>query len=187
MMVASAGPAVPAMAPAHKKTVLRSFANVLTWGYLPPIGFLRENQVQLMTVDGHLTSIPINTLKRISYVKDFNLNDRSDPERIGRMAFPTRPRGDGLWLRLTFRDNELLEGLSTFDIAFIDSLLNEQGLFLTPPDPRSNTQRLFLPRSALTKVEVLGFVTAPSRRPSLPSAASQRHPLPGAQPNLFDP
>ncbi|MGC9197604.1 MAG: DUF6982 domain-containing protein [Acidobacteriaceae bacterium] len=175
------------MALAHKKVVLRSLANTLTWGYLPPVGFLLQNQIQLMTLDGHLSSLPANTIKRIAYVKDFNLDDPSDPERIGRMAFPSRPRGDGLWLCLTFLDNQILEGLSTFDLAFIDSILNEQGLFLTPPDPRSNTQRLFIPRSALARVEVLGFVTAPSRRPSPPSNSSRRHPLPAAQSNLFDP
>lgn len=186
MIVAAAGRAALTMAPAQKKAVLRSFANVLTWGYLPQAGFLQENQIQLMTVDGRLTAIAISTLKHISYVKDFNLDDPVDPERIGRKIFPARPRGDGLWVRLTLRDNEVLEGLAALDLAFIDSLVADQGLFLTPPDLRCNTQRLFIPRHALTSIEVRGFVTAPSRRPPLAQSSAKQATLLNAQPGLFD-
>lgn len=179
------------MAPAQKKVILRSFTNQLAWGYLPPSDFLRANEIPLMATDGRLTPIPLKTLKRIAYVRDFNLADKLDPERIGRLTFPARPRGDGLWLRLTFTDDEILEGLSTLDLAFADALLHDQGLFLTPPDPRSNTLRLFVPRLALQRVETLGYVTAPSLRLAAQRAAqtgtkSKPHVTPDTQPNLFD-
>ncbi len=165
------------MAPAQKKVILRSFSNELAWGYLPQSAFLRDGQITLMATDGRLTPFPIKTLKRIAYVRDFNLDDRVDPERIGRMTFPARPRGDGIWLKLTFRDDELLEGLTTLDLAFADTLLDDHGLFLTPPDSRSNTLRLFVPRMALQSIEVLGFVTAPSRRlAAQPAAPSEPGP-----------
>jgi hypothetical protein len=104
-------------------------------------------------------------------VRDFNLDDPLDPERIGRKSFPSRPRADGLWLKLTFRNDDVLEGLANFDIGFTDSLLEDRGLFLTPPDLRANTQRLFVPRAALRSLEVLGFVTAPSKRLTAKPAA----------------
>ena len=170
------------MAPAQKKVILRTFAGILAWGYLPQGGFVRNSTIDIMGVDGRITSFPINTIKRIAYVRDFNLDDTSDPERIGRMAFPARPRGDGVWLKLTFRDDEVLEGLATLDLGFADSLLDDQGLFLTPPDPRANTQRLFVPRPALKSLEVLGFVTAPSKR--LASKPKSRVTT-DTQPNLF--
>ena len=183
------------MAPAQKKVVLRSFSNELAWGYLPQSGFLRDGQITLMATDGRLTPFPLKTLKRIAYVRDFNLDDKLDPERIGRMTFQARPRGDGIWLRLTFSDDELLEGLTTLDLAFADSLLDDHGLFLTPPDPRANTLRLFVPRPALTSIEVLGYVTAPSLRLAAQRAAqsgTKSKPKSGAgvitdtQPSLFD-
>ena len=174
------------MAPAQKKVILRSFSNELAWGYLPQSGFLRDNAITLMATDGRLSPIPLKTLKRIAYVRDFNLIDHTDPERIGRLTFSARPRGDGLWLRLTFRDNEILEGLSTLDLAFADSLADDHGLFLTPPDPRSNTFRLFVPRLALTSIETLGYVTAPSRRLAPPAAKSKPHVTIDTQPTLFD-
>jgi hypothetical protein len=165
------------MAPAQKKVILRSFSNELAWGYLPQAGFLRDDHIALMAVDGRLTPFPLKQLKRIAYVRDFNLADKLDPERIGRLTFPARPRGDGVWLRLTLRDGELLEGLSTLDLAFADSLLDDHGLFLTPPDPRSNTLRLFVPRLALQSIETLGYVTAPSLR-----LAAQRNAQTGTKP-----
>jgi hypothetical protein len=175
------------MAPAQKKVILRSFTNELAWGYLPQSGFLRDGQIILMATDGRATPIPIKTLKRIAYVRDFNLDNKVNPERIGRMTFPARPRGDGIWLRLTFRDDELLEGLTTLDLAFADSLLDDHGLFLTPPDPRSNTLRVFVPRLALQSIEVLGFVTAPSRRLApQPAPKSKSRVTPDTQPSLFD-
>lgn len=182
MMIASAEGYRLTMAPAQKKVILRTFAGVLAWGYLPQGGFLRDREVDLMGVDGRITSFPIKTIKRIAYVRDFNLDDTADPERIGRMTFPARPRGDGVWLKLTFRDDEVLEGLATLDLGFTDSLLDDHGLFLTPPNPRANTVRLFVPRPALKSLEVLGFITAPSRRHAgrLKSSVT-----PDTQPNLF--
>lgn len=176
------GRSVLTMAPAQKKVVLRTFAGTLAWGYLPQGGFVSDGAIDLIGVDGRITSFLINTIKRIAYVRDFNLNDPSDPERIGRMVFAARPRGDGVWLKLSFLDDEVLEGLTTIDLAFTDSLLDDQGLFLTPPDPRANTQRLFVPRPALKSLEVLGFVTAPSKR----LAAKPRFRVtPDTQSNLF--
>jgi hypothetical protein len=175
----------PTMAPSQKKVVLRSLSNELAWGYLPPGGFLHDDHLTLMEPDGRLTPFPLKTLKRIAYVRDFNLDDKLDPERIGRRTFPARPRGDGIWLRLTFRDDEILEGLTTLDLAFADTLLDDRGLFLTPPDPRSNTLRLFVPRPALQSIEVLGFVTAPSRRLAL-QPKSKASVTSDTQPSLFD-
>lgn len=152
------------MAAAQKKVVLRTFAGELRWGYLPQGGFLGRDGVEFMGTDGRVTSYPIYEIKTIAYVRDFNLDDAVNPERMGRKAFPARPRGDGLWLKLTFRDGDELEGLTNFDIGFADALLDDQGVFLTPPDARANTQRLFVPRLALRSMEVLGVVSAPSKR-----------------------
>lgn len=152
------------MAASQKKVVVRRFGDSLDWGYLPSSGFVSGDALTLLDPAGRAKSIAIKEIKAIAYVRDFNLDDATDPERIGRRTFLGRPRGDGLWLRLTFRDNDALEGLASFDLGFIDTLLEDRGLFVSPPDGRSNTQRLFVPRSALSAVELLGMVTAPSKR-----------------------
>ncbi len=170
------------MTVAQKKIVIRTFSGDLKWGYLPQGEFLRPDGIAYMAVYGRITTLPINEIKTISYVRDFNLDDRVNPERIGRKAFPARPRSDGLWLKLTFRDADELEGLANFDIGFADSLLTDQGLFLTPPDARANTQRLFVPRAALRSMEVLGVVMAPSKRTAQRSVTSV---TPDIQTKLF--
>ena len=169
------------MPSSQKKVIIRTLSSVLAWGYLPQTLFVDRNTVPLMATDGRLNPISLNDIKTISYVRDFNLDDPANPERLLRRTFPARPRGDGLWLRLTFLDDDILEGLGTLDIASLDSLLADRGLLLTPPDPRGNTQRLFVPRSALRSLEVLGFVTAPSKRLAKPTSTAN------PQPHLFPP
>jgi hypothetical protein len=41
----------------------------------------------------------------------------------------------------------------------VNGLAEDGGVTVTPPDGRSNTQKLFVPRAALAGVEVLGWVT----------------------------
>ena len=161
------------MAAGQKKVVIRSFTASLHWGYLPQSDFLRGDGVSLMGVDGRVNPIALNEIKTIAYVRDFNLDDVVDPERIGRRTFLARPRGDGLWLRLTFRDDDTLEGLANVDVGFADSLVKDHGFLLTPPDTRGNTQRVFVPRSALRSIEALGYVTAPSKRATKRTAVDE--------------
>jgi len=152
------------MGTAQKKVVVRMLGGALAWGYLPQSRFVAEGQVELMGVDGRVKLLPFNDIETIAYVKDFNVDDPIDPERMGRRAYAVRPKGDGLWVRLGFREVPALEGLVTFDMGLLEALVEDRGLFLTPPDARSNTVRVFVPREALRSVEVLGWVTAPSRR-----------------------
>jgi hypothetical protein len=39
-------------------------------------------------------------------------------------------------------------------------------VFLTPPDLRSNTQRLFIPRSSIEELEVVAVIGAAKRKPA---------------------
>jgi hypothetical protein len=171
------------MASGQKKVVIRRFAGALAWGYLPQNALADEDQVRLMAVDGRVTPLSFNEIKTIAYVHDFNLDDPLDPERIGRRSFPARPRGEGLWLKLTFQDADWIEGLAEVSLNLLDTLIADRGLFLTPPDGRSNTQRLFVPRAALRSLEVLGYITSPSKRAA--GKASARPASDDGQTDLF--
>jgi hypothetical protein len=166
------------MASGQKKVVIRRFAGPLAWGYLPQTALVRDELIPLMAADGRITPISLNEIKTIAYVQDFNLDDAVDPERIRRRSFIGRPRGDGLWLKLTFQDDDTLEGLAPVGMSLLDTLIADRGLFLTPPDGRGNTQRLFIPRTAIRSLEVLGYVTAPSKRAAKAAIAEP-------QPSLF--
>jgi hypothetical protein len=171
------------MASGQKKVVIRRFAGALAWGYLPQNGFVLQDSVQVMGVDGRVSPIPFSEIKTIAYVHDFNLDDLVDPERVGRRSFPARPRGEGLWLKVTFQDADSIEGLAEVSLSLVDTLIRDRGLFLTPPDGRSNTQRLFVPRVALRSMEVLGYITSPTKRAA--SKASARRVADDGQSDLF--
>jgi len=179
------------MAGSQKKVVVRCAGGKLAWGYLPQEQLLRDGQVALMGADGRVNSIAFSEIEMISYVRDFNLDDQVDPERLGRRSFVGRPRGDGLWVRLGFHDGTLLEGLMPFDLGFLTTLLDDQGIFLTPPDGRSNVLRVFVPRGSLRSLEVLGWVSAPSKRAAAKEAVkptskkAQREAAMADQPGLF--
>jgi hypothetical protein len=112
---------VKTMASGQKKVVIRRFAGALAWGYLPQNGLAHEDQVHLMAVDGRITPISFNEIKTIAYVHDFNLDDPVDAERIGRRSFAARPRGEGLWLRLTFQDADSIEGVAEVSLNLLDT------------------------------------------------------------------
>jgi hypothetical protein len=51
------------------------------------------------------------------------------------------------------------------------------GIFMTPPDTRGNTQRLFVPRSAMEWIEAVGLI-----QPMAKAAKVAKEP----QPTLFE-
>ena len=179
------------MAGSQKKVVVRLSGGEVLWGYLPQSGILHEGQVALMGADGRVNTLAFNEIQVISYVRDFNLDDPVDPERLGRRSFGTRPRGDGLWVRLGLPDQTMLEGLMAFDLGFLETILQDQGVFVTPPDGRGNVLRVFVPRRVLRSLEVLGWVTAPSRRAAQEAAKpkskkAKRAAALAEQPGLFE-
>jgi len=74
--------------------------------------------------------------------------------------FAIRPRTAGLWLRMTLNDGDELEGLAANDRSLVDGA----GLLLTPPDTRSNTQRIYVPRQAIQSLEVVSLIGAQLRK-----------------------
>ena len=127
--------------------------------------------IDLLDLTGRVIPLPLNDIKHVCYVRDFNLTDTVNPERLTRRTFLAQPRTEGLWLRMTFRSGDLLEGLAPTDITLLDDLINDAGLHLTPPDTRSNTQRIYVPRTSITELQLLAVITTPSRRKPLPAAS----------------
>ena len=93
--------------------------------------------------------IDLRDIKGVYFVREFG-----DSESLTRKTFTSRPRMEGLWVRLRFRDNETIEGMMP------NALLQEgaEGFSIIPPDTRSNTQRIFVPRSALSELTVLAVI-----------------------------
>ncbi|MGA2809966.1 MAG: hypothetical protein ABSG16_01110 [Candidatus Acidiferrum sp.] len=135
-------------------------------GYLSPSRLGQIDPLDLLTPDGEHQEIPLATIRSVYFVREFS--DDFEPER---KAFLSRPKLDGLWLRLRYLDGDTLEGVVPNDLL---SLI-DNGLQITPPDLNSATDRIFIPRSALSEVTVLGVVGIARRKPAAAPA----------QPRLF--
>jgi len=152
----------------HKKVVVVLLDKKTLRGYLSPTRLGQADPIDVLTPEGEHESIPLARIRSIYFVRDFASD--FEPER---KAFLSRPKLDGLWVRLRYLDSETLEGVIPNDLL---SLL-DNGIQITPPDLNSSTDRIFVPRSALAEVTVLGGVGITKRKPADDAAA--------AQPRLF--
>ncbi len=134
-------------------------------GYLNPVRLGQTGPIDLLTPEGEHQEIAPEKIRSIYFVREFS--DDFEPER---KAFLSRPKLDGLWVRLRYSDGETLEGVIPNDLL---SLL-DGGVQITPPDLNSATDRIFIPRSALTEVTVLGVVGIARRKPAAAAAAQPR-------------
>ena len=82
----------------------------------------------------------------------------------------SRPKLDGLWVRLRFIDGDTLEGVVPNDLLG----LLDNGVHITPPDLSSSTDRIFVPRPALSELTVLGVVGVARRKPAAAATAQPR-------------
>ena len=129
------------MSNSPKKVLVRRFSGDTLPGYLPQSAFVRHNSIDLLDLSGRLISLSLNDIKTISYVRDFNLSDPVNPERLTRRAFLARPRTEGLWLRLTFRSGDLLEGLAPTDRSLLDALADDSVIFIQGAEVRELRKR----------------------------------------------
>src|ERR1700692_2811944 len=126
------------MSSAHKKVIVRRLTGETLPGYLPLSAFVRNRAIDLLDLTGRVLPLLINDIKHICYVREFNLHDTANPERLSRRTFLARPRTEGLWLRMTFRGGGVFEGLAPTGVALLGDLINDAGLHLTPPAHRSH-------------------------------------------------
>jgi hypothetical protein len=138
-----------------KKAIIRRYDRAPLAGYLNPDLFLEPGGVELLLPDGNIQSVPYDEIKSIAFVRDFD-----QPAGTDRATFLTRPKIEGLWVRLQFRDGDILEGVMPNNLLQIDTY----GFSLVPPDSLINQHRVFVPRAALRAVEVLGVVGSPLKR-----------------------
>jgi hypothetical protein len=136
------------MATTHKKVIVRKMDRDTVNGFVKA-KFVSEGKVEVLNTAGNVVSIELQDVKGVYFVREFG-----DSESLTRKTFTSRPRTEGLWVRLRFRDNETIEGMMPNDLLQDGT----EGFSIIPPDTRSNTQRIFVPRSALAEMTVLGVI-----------------------------
>jgi hypothetical protein len=150
------------MASSRKPVIVRKFSRDWCAGYAT-LGFDRNAaELEILDLNGKVLRVAWEQVKWICYVRDLpsSSGDLVNPERLLRKRFSIRPRTAGLWLRLKLADGDELEGLAANDLTLVEG----PGLLLVPPDTRSNTQRIYVPRQAIQTLEVLSLIGAPGRK-----------------------
>jgi hypothetical protein len=156
---------IRAPASTHKKVVVLLLDRSVLRGYLNPGKLGDADTVELLTPKGEQRTFAIKDVRSVYFVREFT--EDFEPER---KAFLSRPKLEGLWVRLKFRDNDSIEGVVPNDLL----ALLDRGVQITPPDLHGTTLKIFIPRSALSEMTVLGVVGIARRKPAAP-----------VQPSLF--
>jgi hypothetical protein len=153
----------------HKKVIVRKMNRDALNGFVGS-SFIVDDKIEMLNTSGNVVMLELADVKGVYFVREFG-----DSESLVRKTFTTRPRSEGLWVRLRFRDNEVMEGMMPNNLAQV----GPEGYLINPPDTRSNTQRIFIPRAALTELKVLAVIGSQQRRKKAVAAAD------AAQPGLF--
>lgn len=144
-------------ASSNKKVLVARFDRETLTGFVQTPGGLQGDSVELLRPEGSLVKVPFSETKLVCFVRDFDGGETWREHR----AFVTRPKAIGLWVRFVFRDGDWLEGILPNNLLHVEA----EGFHAVPPDPTFQNQRVFIPRQALSSVDVLGVIGSPLRRP----------------------
>ncbi len=134
-------------------------------GYLNPLRVRDPEPLDLLTVNGEHKPLSLKNVRAIYFVREFN--GAYEPER---KAFLSRPKLEGLWVRLKFKDNETLEGVVPNDLlALLDS-----GVQITPPDLNGSVApHVCAPRSPERSLRFSGWSESLAENPPRPPLPNQ--------------
>jgi hypothetical protein len=157
------------MVSTHKKVIVRKLDRDAIQGYVAA-EFVADGKLELLNVSGKVVLMELAEVKGVYFVREF-----SESETFARKTFATRPRTEGLWVRLRFKDNETMEALMPNELT----QTQPEGFTVIPPDTRGNTQRIFVPRTALDSLTVLAVIGSAAGRRKKAAA------VPAGQEELF--
>jgi hypothetical protein len=132
-----------------KVTVVRFDREPLT-GFVQLTSYLGADTVELLTPAGAVTQIPYADVKCIAFVREWE----SPSVLLEKKSFASRPKQEGLWVRLEWRDLDWSEALLANKLLELEP----HGFTVVPPDSGANAHRLFIPKTALRELKVLGVI-----------------------------
>jgi hypothetical protein len=112
--------------------------------------FITDSKVKLIDEKGNQFDLPLEDLKAVFFVRDFNGNPEYDEVR-----FLTSQEKPIRWIvaELQFTDGEVVEGKIRND----QGLLNEPGFYLYPTDEVGNTEVIYVVKSSTVAFKVIGL------------------------------
>jgi hypothetical protein len=114
-----------------------------------PLDTIRLNLIDT----GEVEEIPTRQAKAVFFVKTFDGDVRHKALHFHENA----PIVPGLWVRVHFHDNEMIEGI----ISNTRDFVLEDGFFLIPTDPNGNNRLVYVNKSGLKDFHILGMRNPP--------------------------
>ena len=102
--------------------------------------------------------IPLDGVKAIFFVKSFEGKWHDDLRFHDHLPAP-----ECLWVRATFDDGEIIEGL----IGNNHNFVVQPGFFMSPIDPEGNNWLIYVLKTKLKDLQILGLRAAPKNMPAL--------------------
>lgn len=82
----------------HKKVVVRKMDRDTLNGFVSPANFIQDGKLELLNTSGNVVGIELRDIKVVYFVREFG-----DSEAFTRKTFTSRPRTEGLWVRLRLK------------------------------------------------------------------------------------
>jgi uncharacterized protein DUF6982 len=101
--------------------------------------------------NGKSVKVGASDIKAIFFVKSFEGN----PDYTEFKVFSSRPSGKGVWVRVHFKDGEIIEGVAPNCFETYSKAV----FYITPPDPGSNNQGVLVSKHYLKEMQVLGLAS----------------------------
>ncbi len=99
--------------------------------------------------NGKPVKVEASEIKAVFFVKSFEGN----PDYSEFKVFSSRPGGKGIWVRVHFKDGEVIEGVAPNNFDTFSKPI----FYMTPPDPGSNNHAVIVSKLYLTEMLVLGL------------------------------
>jgi hypothetical protein len=107
---------------------------------------------------GTFQNMPVYDVKAIFFVKSFEGKQHDDLR-----FYDDREPMDCLWIRVTFHDDEVIEGIIRNDSTFVFNSC----FLMSPVDPEGNNWLIYVIKRQLKNFQVLGIRPAPKHLPDL--------------------
>jgi len=109
------------------------------------------DSLEVQDSEGRSVKVVASDIKAIFLVKTFEGN----PDYAEFKVYSKRPSGKGVWVRLHFKDGEVIEGVAPNCFETYSKAI----FYITPPDPASNNQGLLISKHYLKEMQVLGLAS----------------------------
>ena len=143
---------------------MKGYSNLTEW---PPqeqlSAFTHTPPIRLLD-SGSTERIPLDGVKAIFFVKSFEGRWHEDLRFHDHL-----PPQDCLWIRATFQDGEVVEGLISNDSQHV----LQTGFYMFPIDPEGNNLLMFVLKNRLQNFQVLGLRPLPKAMPKIGPVGAQ--------------